>query len=896
MVDSYVVPSYHKEEISLGPRDYLVDQTPPLRRVAWQGAGNTHLPSLLPDEEMGRLWRLADATVRWDAQAKTHKLTEPRVVRYPDTRQEWHTKALVLASPQRHPTPKPTTPLALCRVLSNGTLELPMGQILDHDQQWAEGHSPGHPYLSSGLRNIVEDTNLPPEQFGIYTSRHREDQREDYLRRHLDRDGLGAKGPKDTYLFYKFLGVAPLPYVVTPVVELMPSHHRPWGALIDRTGSYTWTIGRVWLPLGHLLRPRDCPGSLGTDAPPLLDRDSRDGICAALQSIWGESLVHHPTPLAEHLYAHPEQYSQAQWDRLQYETQALLTERLDAIYGPFLRKYKPSDKVEYWDLPCTKSLVPPQYQATDDYPAATPATPSQTTPTQSTRGAATQTDAQGGESPRLHSAPSARQTSQSPTQSGGLQTTGRAGSTDHQRGEISGQCGPTRPGKPPPPSPAPDTPPRAVRAPTHGRESEGKPPPPPGPPAHSRRETDRLPPPPPALKAWPELVPPPPRRTVSFQDPPWPPWPVQAAPTPVALSGEASQPTPHSPEMGPATQPPRVPGALRQHSPTGTGPSQTPRGQEHQWRVRQPDRSQAPRHAAVATPGRHRVEDDACSTTAQPDWDRASSGTEVHQSHTLAVDAQQTRPSRHGRGSRHSHRPTKDPWDSDEGPTGHTRPSGPERTTAAPAPPTPIPTQSFTMAFETDFRSTNPALARYDLLRQVYLAGRLADHPPEGVYTYNPFGIDLFPVELEHPADSEVEWGIWAVGSHHPVWVSAPRHRTRGGTARVYLAEGSVHSLLQAWNLCLLDATTRWACPWCRMQVSHTELHAAEQMAMHLWTAHPGQVEAALWTMAPPVRCPIRNAEEQPPATPWAADYLESRTVPAQVPPIYHHAFPYPDK
>ena len=67
-------------------------------------------------------------------------------------------------------------------------------------------------------------------------------------------------------------------------------------------------------------------------------------------------------------------------------------------------------------------------------------------------------------------------------------------------------------------------------------------------------------------------------------------------------------------------------------------------------------------------------------------------------------------------------------------------------------------------------------------------------------------------------------------------------------------------------------------------------------MAMHLWTAHPGQVEAALWTMAPPVRCPILNAEERPPATPWAADYLESRALPAQVPPIYHHAIPYPDK
>jgi hypothetical protein len=67
-------------------------------------------------------------------------------------------------------------------------------------------------------------------------------------------------------------------------------------------------------------------------------------------------------------------------------------------------------------------------------------------------------------------------------------------------------------------------------------------------------------------------------------------------------------------------------------------------------------------------------------------------------------------------------------------------------------------------------------------------------------------------------------------------------------------------------------------------------------MAMHLWTAHPGQLEAALWTMAPPVRCPISNAEEHPPATPWAADYLESRTLPAQIPPIYHHAFPYPNE
>jgi hypothetical protein len=200
------------------------------------------------------------------------------------------------------------------------------------------------------------------------------------------------------------------------------------------------------------------------------------------------------------------------------------------------------------------------------------------------------------------------------------------------------------------------------------------------------------------------------------------------------------------------------------------------------------------------------------------------------------------------------------------------------------------------MVFERDFLSTNPFMARYDLVRQTYRAGRLADHPVGGVFTYNPFSIDLFPVELEHPAGSEVEWGTWAVGSHHPVWVSAPRHTIQGSDARVYLEADSVHPLLQAWNLCLLDAATRWACPWCRMQALRTEPHAAEQMAMHLWTAHPGQLEAALWTMAPPVRCPISNAEEHPPATPWAADYLESRTLPAQIPPIYHHAFPYPNE
>ena len=176
--------------------------------------------------------------------------------------------------------------------------------------------------------------------------------------------------------------------------------------------------------------------------------------------------------------------------------------------------------------------------------------------------------------------------------------------------------------------------------------------------------------------------------------------------------------------------------------------------------------------------------------------------------------------------------------------------------------------------------------------------GQMGRTPTRGVFTYNPFGIDIYPVALERPADCEVEWQMWAVGSHHPVWVSAPRHLARGGTARVYLAESSVHSLLQAWNLCMLDATTRWGCPWCRVSVPSTEMqkYAAAQMARHLWTAHPGQVEAALWVMSPPVRSPIRNTEEQPPSTPWSADYLENRGQPGQVPPIHHYAISYQDE
>ncbi len=328
---------------------------------------------------MGDLWRLADSTVRWGAQARTHKLCEPQALHFPHTQRMWHTKALVLASSQEHPEPRPTTPLVLCRVLSNGTLELPEGQVMDHDEAWAGKIAPGRPYVSAGLRSIVADTNLPPDQFAIYTSRFKDTRSEDYVRRHRDRDGTGAQGPKDTYLFYKYLGEAPPPYVVTPVVELRPSAHRPWDEFVGRKGSCTWTIGRVWLPLGHILRPRDCPGSLGGDAPPLLDRDPKDGICEILRNLWGADPVQYP-----------DRHSQAQWDRLPYEIQNLLAEKLEAVYGPFLQKYRPVGKVEYWDLPSVKSLVSPQYQAGNNRPATAPTTLRQAAPTQQARGATTE--------------------------------------------------------------------------------------------------------------------------------------------------------------------------------------------------------------------------------------------------------------------------------------------------------------------------------------------------------------------------------------------------------------------------------------------------------------------------------------------------------------------------
>ena len=132
------------------------------------------------------------------------------------------------------------------------------------------------------------------------------------------------------------------------------------------------------------------------------------------------------------------------------------------------------------------------------------------------------------------------------------------------------------------------------------------------------------------------------------------------------------------------------------------------------------------------------------------------------------------------------------------------------------------------------------------------------------------------------------------MGSHHLFNVLAPRALTRRYSS-CYLEVDSVDNLLKAWHLCLLDACTHWGCPWCAMAPVEQSLATSMAMATHLWVAHPGQVEAALWTMAPPVRPRIPNPDEQPPASPWTADYLENRNLPPIQPRIYHHAIPLQD-
>ena len=184
----------------------------------------------------------------------------------------------------------------------------------------------------------------------------------------------------------------------------------------------------------------------------------------------------------------------------------------------------------------------------------------------------------------------------------------------------------------------------------------------------------------------------------------------------------------------------------------------------------------------------------------------------------------------------------------------------------------------------------NPLLASYPQLLLPPATAQLRDCPNEGVRTYNPFCTDLFPVRLEHPGRGELEWRIWSVGSHHHLRVLAPRR------IDCYLEADSVHNLLQAWHLCLLDSGTYWGCPWCTMAPQEQTMSAMSEMATHLWSAHPGQTEAALWTLAPPVRPRIATPEEQPLAIPWAADYLENRELPAQNPEIYHHTYPVQDQ
>ncbi len=198
------------------------------------------------------------------------------------------------------------------------------------------------------------------------------------------------------------------------------------------------------------------------------------------------------------------------------------------------------------------------------------------------------------------------------------------------------------------------------------------------------------------------------------------------------------------------------------------------------------------------------------------------------------------------------------------------------------------------MATWDDFLSGNRLLSNYRGLLQAPRAGPGTNTPTDGIRTYNPFRIDIFPVRLEITENVAVEWRTWTVGSHHPLRVEAPRRSARN-RIHCYLAEDSVNALLQAWNLCLLDSATRWACPWCIMAPQERNERTMAEMATHLWAAHPGQLESALWNLAPPVRYSITNPEDHSPASPWTADYLENRTFPAQIPAVYHHATPEQD-
>ncbi len=322
-----------------------------------------------------------------------------------------------------------------------------------------------------------------------------------------------------------------------------------------------------------------------------------------------------------------------------------------------------------------------------------------------------------------------------------------------------------------------------------------------------------------------------------------------------------------------------IPGAP--HTPqlgglTGTGPRQYQQVQE-----------QTPSRLAGEVPGSSREDIDASSNRAQPDLDRTSSGSDDPRAHDGSSGAERIRPTRRERRPHGDRRVTGDPWEDE--PEGEDL--GPTVSALAPSPP-------YELSFARDLLASNQLLEGYDMWRQRYVGGQWPGDPPGGVLIYNPFAIDIYPVLLERPARCEVEWKTWSVGSYHPVWVSAPRHTMRRSGARTYLAEGSIPSLLQAWNLCVLDATTRWGCLWCRVSVPEAtpQQYAAAQMAMHLWTAHAAQVETSLWNMSPPVRSPIHHAEEQHPPTPWSADYLANRGQPGQVPTIYHYATPHQDE
>ena len=199
---------------------YLAAQVPPPRRIAWNQAGYMRMRTLLPEDDVEVQWRTSDGAVHWDARHHAGNEArgrpsrrEPRWTPYPGTTQTWTTKVLVLANPSQHPSPQPVTPLVLCRVLNNGTLDIPAGGVLETDKMFADAHLPHHHLLVAGFRNVVEDTNLSPKLLGIYTCRgtpetpalERAGRPSEYLVHHAVRPGKDGRAHHDTS-FLQVLG------------------------------------------------------------------------------------------------------------------------------------------------------------------------------------------------------------------------------------------------------------------------------------------------------------------------------------------------------------------------------------------------------------------------------------------------------------------------------------------------------------------------------------------------------------------------------------------------------------------------------------------------------------------------------------------------------------------